>query len=678
MHQPRQVSTKAASTPAPRPAHAGLLQRTCACGNHTAGGGECEGCKKKRQGLLQRAAVSAPDDAYEVEANQIADRVMAAPADQAVSGGPLRVQRVVGQPAGRMEQAPASVDRALAGPGRPLEPALRQGMEQRFGYDFSRVRVHAGDAAAQSARDVRAYAYTLGHDIVFGAGQYDPGTQRGRRLIAHELTHVVQQEGAATGGVIRRLGPGDESFVIRGLPADREERPNFVFFQLNDATVPAVELHKIEEFADANGSATRINLYGYASEEGDELENADLISDRLESVRSELARFVDASVVITVTPRRAAGIRQLDYRSFRSVEMSIGVSAIGAAASNTRTVDCATGQHDTIDTTRAAAIAQVDGAISQLNAYRSDTSANPEVQSDLDNNFHSHSTATVSTLLHHLRQVRTDLSGLSGNTRRRCATPEYNPCAGAIALTRRPQVTFCPSYFFAGTADPQRLTTLIHEMCHYALFDADDRAYNSERVLPFLSTAEALDNADSIANFVQELNLPPGERVTSTQTTPSEDTVEGCGTDERAAREALAWAQRWNTYAFFGMSQTYNNWATFMFPFIVARLGPITSRYMLAGIFDRYSSLDTEFQGDFTMECVASDNDACVSPITLDVASRTFVICPAFFTQSLRNRIISLYAEVTRLVPEIRDDQRRAYAELARDYKIEYWGLPPT
>ena len=95
-----------------------------------------------------------------------------------------------------MDAAPASVDQALASPGRPLEPALRQDMEQRFGHDFSRVRVHSGAAAEQSARDVNAHAYTVGHNIVFGAGRFAPGTHEGRRLIAHELTHVVQQSGA--------------------------------------------------------------------------------------------------------------------------------------------------------------------------------------------------------------------------------------------------------------------------------------------------------------------------------------------------------------------------------------------------------------------------------------------------------------------------------------------------
>jgi hypothetical protein len=145
----------------------------------------------------QAKSTDAPGDVYEQEADRIADQVMATPAHHAVSGAPPRIQRFSGQSNRLMAAAaPASVDKAVAGPGRPLEPALRQDMEQRFGHDFSRVRVHSGAAAEQSAREVNAQAYTVGHNMVFGTGRFAPGTREGRRLIAHELTHVVQQSEA--------------------------------------------------------------------------------------------------------------------------------------------------------------------------------------------------------------------------------------------------------------------------------------------------------------------------------------------------------------------------------------------------------------------------------------------------------------------------------------------------
>jgi hypothetical protein len=137
-------------------------------------------------------AVNTPGDAYEQEADRVADQATA----PVVSGAPPRIQRFSGQSNGQTGSAIASVSQVLASSGKPLEPALRQDMEQRFGHDFSRVRVHFDAAAEQSAREIRANAYTVGNDVVFGKGRFAPATQEGRRLLAHELTHVVQQTGA--------------------------------------------------------------------------------------------------------------------------------------------------------------------------------------------------------------------------------------------------------------------------------------------------------------------------------------------------------------------------------------------------------------------------------------------------------------------------------------------------
>lgn len=93
----------------------------------------------------------------------------------------------------------APLRQTLNSAGRPLDPATLDYFEPRFGHDFSNVRVHAGSAGARSARQLNAKAYTLRDDIVFGPGRYEPGTQEGRRLIAHELAHVVQnRRGALT------------------------------------------------------------------------------------------------------------------------------------------------------------------------------------------------------------------------------------------------------------------------------------------------------------------------------------------------------------------------------------------------------------------------------------------------------------------------------------------------
>lgn len=139
-----------------------ILQRKCACGGTPGPTGECDECRKKREaGILQRR---------------------------------------VTQPSAEISRVPSvapSVRETLGSSGTPLDAATRADLELQFGYDFSKVKIHADAKAAGSARDVNALAYTVGRDVVFGAGQYSPGTSAGRTLLAHELAHVVQQ-GAAT------------------------------------------------------------------------------------------------------------------------------------------------------------------------------------------------------------------------------------------------------------------------------------------------------------------------------------------------------------------------------------------------------------------------------------------------------------------------------------------------
>lgn len=165
-----QIPMKPTAAPARTvtPAPFGTLQRKCACGGSGSSGSGCEECKKKK---LQRSAVGT---------------------------GPAI--------------APPMVHDVLRSPGRPLDAATRASMEPRFGHDFSKVRIHADARANESARSVNALAYTVGPQIVFGAGLYQPGAASGQRLLAHELTHVVQQQGQSADGHPLRVGPSTDSY----------------------------------------------------------------------------------------------------------------------------------------------------------------------------------------------------------------------------------------------------------------------------------------------------------------------------------------------------------------------------------------------------------------------------------------------------------------------------------
>src|SRR5258708_27037558 len=88
---------------------------------------------------------------------------------------------------------PPIVHRAIQAQGQALDSESRAVLEPSFGHDFGKVRVHTGALAAESARAVHALAYTVGADVVFDTGHYAPHTSAGQRLLAHELTHTIQQ-----------------------------------------------------------------------------------------------------------------------------------------------------------------------------------------------------------------------------------------------------------------------------------------------------------------------------------------------------------------------------------------------------------------------------------------------------------------------------------------------------
>jgi Domain of unknown function (DUF4157) len=191
---------------------AGILQRKCACGGAAGMTGECDACKSKKllgKPFQRKLVINEPGDAYEREADRAAEQVMRMSAPvvnpRCDPSAPPRVQRRAANGERGVMEAPPIVHDVLSSPGQPLDAATRAFFEPRFGHDFSRVRVHPGGMAEQSARDMNARAYTVGHHIVFGAGQFSPENHEGRRLLAHELSHVMQQtESAAPSGVVQR------------------------------------------------------------------------------------------------------------------------------------------------------------------------------------------------------------------------------------------------------------------------------------------------------------------------------------------------------------------------------------------------------------------------------------------------------------------------------------------
>lgn len=143
-------------------------------------------------------AINRPGDAFEQEADRLTDHVMHMPVPQLQRQKQEHIQPTSVQTTpSRQIVASLIVHNVLRSPGYPLDSGTRAFMEPRFGYDFGQVRIHTDAKAAESARAVDSLAYTVGRHIVFGAGQYQPGSPEGSRLLGHELAHTIQQAGGA-------------------------------------------------------------------------------------------------------------------------------------------------------------------------------------------------------------------------------------------------------------------------------------------------------------------------------------------------------------------------------------------------------------------------------------------------------------------------------------------------
>ena len=168
------------------------VQRTCACSGSSSDSGRCAECTRDEENpTVRRAPIESVTHAI----------------------------------------APPIVHDVLNSPGQPLDESVRAEMEERFGHDFSRVRVHTDGRSATAARALNARAFTVGRDIAFGSGEYAPATRNGQRLLAHELVHVVQQGESSTssrfssGGMgIDRVRPGGLSPIRPGPHGHRVQR----------------------------------------------------------------------------------------------------------------------------------------------------------------------------------------------------------------------------------------------------------------------------------------------------------------------------------------------------------------------------------------------------------------------------------------------------------------------
>jgi len=265
--------------------------------------------------IQPKLTVNTPGDIYEQEADQVADQVVRMPEPPIQRACPCgggcprcqtkqpgqgddRVQiKGVGSSNPVLTAAPNSVHEVLNSPGERLDSATRAFMEPRFGHDFSCVRVHTDARAAEAARAINALAYTVGREIVFAPGRYAPGTDRGDWLLAHELTHVVQQEDGTTAGApgsIQRLGDLTQVPLVLGCDVANSTSARVVtnvLFGLGSSALSPTAVADIGSFAAAwngLGRSPLVRIDGFASTDGSDPSNWVLSCARARAVEAEL------------------------------------------------------------------------------------------------------------------------------------------------------------------------------------------------------------------------------------------------------------------------------------------------------------------------------------------------------------------------------------------------------
>ncbi len=533
-----------------------------------------------------KLTVNQPGDEYEREADTVADRVMRM-TDTVPLGG-MSIQRKTmpisplqrkcahcereeertavsrketGAGAASGQAAPPSVHSALSGTGQPLDGGTRQFMESRFGQDFSKVRVYTGAGAAESAQAIQARAYTSGRDIVFGASQYQPDTSEGKRLLAHELVHTVQQGGGHAAHVQRATS----DFQISDLPASAAAETDRILFERGSDVIPASEATKISALAAP--VAQNLTLHGFSSEDASAVDRTTRVTARLDAVDVALravGHTGDGTANSRVkVPHPNEGVGDVDYRHRRSVQVL--PTPVGAVSAPTTVNPCGIAGSQVVSgaaltTCEASFTSAHPTALAAATAAKRDVVTTPTAaanalvaqffagvpRADVNRN--------VSAIEAQVRQLP---------TRHRCHTscdggcgrPAYNEGQGLGAAGA--MMTLCPDFVTAGI--DFRIKTLIHEASHgNPVMSVDDIAYSNTRLVPFLMPADAVRNTDSYVLLMRLVHaagsMTPGPASPDTLVGM---TSLGAGSDTEQSQRAIAWLESWLNYGDFDTEILY-------------------------------------------------------------------------------------------------------------------------
>lgn len=450
-------------------------------------------------------------------------------------------------------EAPRGVQDELRRPGHPLDAATRAFFEPRFGRDFSHVRLHADASAAASAKSLNALAYTVGPDIVFDSGRNGPATESGRRILAHELTHVVQQGGGAR--TLRRKGDIDSIPKILPCPVgtDIGFETEALLFENDVAALTPAQKARLDAFAASwhqRSDAPTVRIDGFASEPGTDEHNWALSCSRAVAVQQELESPTDTNVnsIPSGSLRKFMHGQTTTFGAEaqnRRVQLFVPnppakkteppppetKQAPGKPATPTaKTKDCDSSQSDLISAALSKARSNIAAVLPALSA----SPLTPDLQNALWLYFRDSSAGTAQKVAENLRKIETKLSGISYECENDCQDDDKGTLMGYTRLgtmvTGLGSIHLCMNNLKPNADAVAR--TMTHEAAHFVLLATDTGGYYDSDCSESEQTVTGgpltkLDTADSYCCFVENWQAKSAAQRTQAKKDLTGDNIAG-------------------------------------------------------------------------------------------------------------------------------------------------------
>lgn len=431
---------------------------------------------------------------------------------------------------------------SLTGKGNPLPDTAHHFFSSRMRYDFTNVKIHNDKAAAESAKNINAKAYTVGNNIVFNEGQYNTESGEGKKLMAHELAHVIQNENSRVEKVNRRTPTG---FDVRGVYPDAASFPHTIFYDMDRVSIPPSEWYKVKNIATDFGGKP-VTLTGTSSEEGDPATNLSLINNRIGGVDTVL-KHAGHKLSHTRNPQPTATTGNIDYRKARNVEVVEKVGAPSTVDPCDKAVDPNADVEPcdlSVLTAYPLGLLWIATVLDKLRTPDATTTSQvgiffPGVPvTEVTTNVMNLLIQFSQLLYHHVCHNTCDPL---------CARPaNMDSSTGTMTL--------CPD-FINEPSFSERAETLIHESLHATpgVMSADT-AYSNTRLISGLTGAQALHNTDSYVLLIFSLiGLTPSS-------VPPNDTLDPLmiSAEQDQAKNALAFLEQWLLWSQYDSSVLYD------------------------------------------------------------------------------------------------------------------------